>query len=275
MKQEKKHKNRYFQATEIVAGYGKNEILHGVSFEIKPGTLNCFLGANGSGKTTLLKCLANQIPHQGQCFFKEQVLEKKSVRELAQSISYLPQKSGITLSLPVLDVVLMGVNPRLKLLQNPTGEQKEKAKEWIGKVGLLEKINTDYLCLSEGQKQLVLLARMMLEETGLFLLDEPDSALDIPNRYFLMRCLQEMVRKEKKAAILCLHDPVLAMEFCDQLLLLKDGNIIEVISPQEETREKMETAFRKIYGNIALMECFDKKGNKHYSIMGTEGKCKE
>lgn len=108
--------------SHLSAGYGRKEILHDISFTSRPGTITGILGANGCGKTTLLKAIANILPHKGSCLLAENTLESLSARELAKQCGYIPQKSGITIDLTVLDVVLMGYHPDLSLLQPPTAQ---------------------------------------------------------------------------------------------------------------------------------------------------------
>lgn len=258
----------FLEIKNMTAGYGKKEVVHNINFSLYEGTLTCLMGANGSGKTTLLKSIANQLPHQGTCSLEGEVLEDKSVRELAKVVSYIPQKSGIVISLPVLDVVLMGYNAGLKLLEKPGKKQIKRAQDALFMVGLEKEIYHDYLKLSEGQKQLAVLARMMIEDSKLLLLDEPDSALDVPNRFRMMSRIRNMVKDGKKAGILCLHDPLLALEFCDQVVLLKEGSCLEILYPKGDSVEKMEAAFCQAFGKVSLMECFDKEGKRHFSMVG-------
>ena len=254
----------------LSAGYGKKEIIHNISFALETGTLTCLIGKNGCGKTTLMKSVVNQIKHAGTCFLNGENLEYFSVRALARGVSYIPQKSGLGISLPVLDVVLMGYNPVLKLLQHPSKKQVELAKEALAAVGLSEYMKQDFQTLSEGQKQLVLLARTMIEDTKLLLLDEPDSALDFQNRYMILKELKKMVQEGRKAGLLCLHDPVLAMEFCDQLILMKDGECVKLLHPQKDSIEDMEAAFREIYQDVSLEAYQDKNGKRHIAMLWEE-----
>ena len=254
----------------LSAGYGKKEILHNISFSLKPNTLTCLIGKNGCGKSTLMKSVVNQIKHAGTCFLNGKNLEYLSVRALAREISYIPQRSGLGISLPVLDVVLMGYNPVLKLLQNPSKKQIERAKDALAAVGVLELEKQDFQTLSEGQKQLVLLARTMIEDTKLLLLDEPDSALDFQNRYIVLKELKKMVQDGGKTGLLCLHDPVLAMEFCDQLILMKDGVGIQVLHPQKDKIEDMEASLREIYQGVSLVEYLDKNKKRHIAMLWEE-----
>ena len=101
-------------------------------------------------------------------------------------------------------------------------------------------------------------------------MDEPDSALDFQNRYLILKELKKMVQEGEKAGLLCLHDPILAMEFCDQLLLMKDGVCIHVLHPQEDKMEDMEIALREIYQDISLAEYQDKNGKRHIAMLWEE-----
>lgn len=243
-----------YRVENISAGYGKNNIINNISFEVASSALCALLGVNGSGKSTLLKSLACQLKHSGQSYIHNQCIEDLSIRQKAMLLSYLPQKSGIQISLPVLDVVLMGFNPVLKILEKPTKQQKQKAIDALKLVGLESYINKDFLCLSEGQKQLVLLARLMIEETKVLLLDEIDSALDFHNRYEVMKHLKTYITKQNASAVLCLHDLSLALRFADQLIIIHEGCISDIIYPKKDSIEKIQNALSKIYKNIKIIK---------------------
>ena len=268
-------KNTYFEVQNVSAGYGDKEIIHEISFEVEPHTLTALIGPNGCGKTTLLKSMVNLLEYQGDCLLHGEKFKEVSTRKLARKVSYIPQRSGIQISMSVLDVVLMGFNPVLKLLERPNKKQKQRAKDAIASVGLAAYINKDYLTLSEGQKQLVMLARTMIEDTDLLILDEPDSALDFQNRYLILNILKELTMKEEKAGILCLHDPEMALEFCQQIVVMKNGNIIDILHPQTDSLEKMELALRKIYGNVTLNKCVDRKNHTHLVLLWEGNVCEQ
>ena len=119
----------YLSATGITAGYGKQPVIENISFCLEAGCLMGIIGANGSGKTTLLKAICGILPHQGVCTLDETVLEKLSARQIARLISYIPQRSGVSIDISVLDVVLMGFNPQLGLLEHPTKDMKAAAMQ--------------------------------------------------------------------------------------------------------------------------------------------------
>ena len=170
----------FFTVSGLTAGYGGAPVVNGVSFEVEAGSLLGILGANGSGKTTLLKAVCGILPHEGSCVLETENLEKAVLeelppRQLARLCGYIPQRSGISIDISVLEAVLMGFNPRLKLLEYPSREMKEQAREALQAVGLGGREEENYQHLSEGQKQLCILARTLAAGGRLLLLDEPES----------------------------------------------------------------------------------------------------
>lgn len=256
-----------FTADNLSIGYGKKDVLSNISFSLTPGTITGLLGANGSGKSTLLKALCRQLPYKGTCRLKSRMLTDFSLRKLAGAVSYIPQRSGISISLPLIDVVLMGFNPDLKLLERPSPKQQEEARRALVAVGLAGKEMEDYLTLSEGQKQLCILARTIVENTSLLLLDEPDSALDFHNKYRMMQILQRLTHDQEKAALICLHDPNLALDYCDQLLLLKDGRCFTSLLPAADSLAQMQEALSKIYGSVSLVQCRDEQNRTRLVLL--------
>ena len=250
----------HLSVKRISAGYGKNNVIENISFDLDDGTLMGIIGANGSGKTTLLKALCGILPHQGNCTLEDTVLEELSAKQLAKLVSYIPQRSGIPIDISALDVVLMGFNPKLGLLEHPTRKMKDAAMQALEQVGLAGKEETNYLHLSEGQKQLCILARTLVSDSKLLLLDEPESALDFRFRNQMLSLLRSWVASRERSAIVTLHDPALALNFCDKLLLLSDGGVLDIIAPKSDSLDKMEQVLRKVYGPISLQRCHNRKG---------------
>lgn len=243
-----------FLAEHLCVSRGGRLILDDLSFSIDAcGTVTGLLGANGSGKTTLIRTICQTLPHSGTCRLGSLILENRSVRSLARQISYIPQQTGISISMSVLDVVLMGFHPVLKLFEHPSALMREQAREALRQTGMDDFADRDYLTLSGGQKQLTILARTLIENTSLLLLDEPDSSLDFPNRSSMLRLIAAKTAEHKKTTIVCLHSPDLALQFCDQILLLKDGRVSACLHPRTDSDQKMEEAFSEIYGPVRLV----------------------
>lgn len=257
----------YLSVNQICAGYGKHNVIENVSFQLERGCLMGIIGANGSGKTTLLKALCGILPHQGTCVLDKTVLEKLSARQIARLIGYIPQRSGISIDISALDVVLMGLNPYLGLLEHPTTAMKEAAVHALKQVGLDGKVHTNYLHLSEGQKQLCILARTLVSDSRLLLLDEPESALDFRFRYQMLTLLRQWVAAETRCGVVTLHDPSLALNFCDKLLVLKSGGVLGTIEPQRDSLDEMEQMLRQVYGPISLLRCKNRRGKKQIVML--------
>ena len=257
----------YLSVNAVTAGYGRQNVIEHISFDLESGHLMGVIGSNGSGKTTLMKALCGILPHGGTCFLEGAVLENLSARQMARLVSYIPQRSGIAIDISALDVVLMGFNPHLGLLEHPTGKMKEAAMEALTRVGLAGKEETNYLHLSEGQKQLCILARTLVSESRILLLDEPESALDFRYRYRMLAILKQWVSQGTRAAILTLHDPGLALNYCDRLILLSEGSVAGILNPVSDSLTQMEEQLSRIYGDVSLHRCRDHQGMEHLVML--------
>lgn len=243
-----------FSAEHLCVRRGEQLILDDLSFSIeKSGTLTGLLGTNGSGKTTLIRTICQDLPHSGKCRLNQTILEGQSVRSLARQLSYIPQQTGISISMSVMDVVLMGFYPVLRLFERPSALMRKQAYRALCQTGMQDFADRDYLTLSGGQKQLTILARTLVEDTTLLLLDEPDSSLDFPNRSSMLRLIAQTTAIHQKTTLVCLHSPDLALQFCDQILLLKNGKVCASLFPRTDSVKEMEDAFSEIYGPVRLV----------------------
>ena len=250
----------FFSVSGIRADYGTKPVLSDVTFQVESGSLTGVLGANGSGKTTLLKALCGILAHEGTCSLEGTVLEKQTPKQLARLCSYIPQRSGIAIDISVLDVVLMGFNPYLKLLEHPTSAMKMQALHAIEQVGLKGRAQENYQHLSEGQKQLAILARTIASDSRMLLLDEPESSLDFQFRYNMLDLLKKWTKENQRAAVVTLHDPVFALNYCDQLIILHEGKVLGVLHPQMDPLDRTEHLLSQIYGRISLQLCQSRSG---------------
>ena len=257
-----------FTVENLAVRLGDKNILQNVHFTIDtPGQLVGILRANGSGKTTLLRAVAGLLPHTGCCLMDGVPLESLSTRCLAQTVSYIPQQSGISVSMSAREVVLMGCNPRLGMLQSPTAAMCAAAEEALRTVGLADKAEQDYLTLSGGEKQLCILARTIAEDAPLLLLDEPDSALDLANRSRMTALLAQLVHTGGKTALVCLHDPALALDSCDILVVLQGGGVAAVLHPKTDPPAVLQAALAAVYGPLELLPVTDCRGRRRLALL--------
>lgn len=258
---------RFFSVEHLTTGYGKNSVVKDLSFAMDGGCLLGILGANGSGKTTLLKAVCGILPHTGSCTLEQNVLEELSPRQMARQCSYIPQKSGISIDISALEVVLMGFNPWLGLLERPGAAMREEACRMLALVGLEGKEESNYLTLSEGQKQLCILARTLCSRTRLLLLDEPESALDFRFRHRMLEILQDWLVQGERGAIVTLHDPLLALNYCHRLLILSEGRSLGMLSPKSDPLDRMEALLEQIYGRVSLVRLKNRSGREQLVML--------
>ena len=254
------------EVRQLTAGYGGKEVLQGVSFSLMPGELVGILGENGSGKTTLLKSICGIVPHGGSCLVGGTDSRSLSPRALARQVSYIPQQSGISIDLSALDVVLMGFNPQLGLLEYPSQDMKQQARRALREVGLAGREEENYQTLSQGQKQLCMLARTLVSQARLLLLDEPESALDFGGRYRMLTQLRRCLGGHC-GALVTLHDPQLALNCCDRLLLLGGGKLLGEICPKQDSLESMEEKLIGLYGGLTLLRAENRQGLRQLVLL--------
>lgn len=212
------------------------EVLKGVSFSLLKGESLTIFGPNGSGKSTLIKIILGFIkPDEGSVKFEGREILKLKSRERARILSYVPQRPNLTFPLTVFNYVLLGRTPYINGFVRKS--DYDKVLYWMDRVGILHLKDRDFLSLSEGEKQLALLSRVLSQETPIILLDEPLSHLDLRFRTRILKILLE-VKGEGKSMISVFHHLSSVKLLSDRVIFLKDGRILEegvkeeVITPE-------------------------------------------
>ena len=239
----------------VRCGYQHREIVHDASLEVAPGEFCALLGLNGCGKTTLIKAICGLLPtHDGKVMVDGVNCTGFNERQRALKMAYIPQRGSLITGKTVMEVVLMGFNARLHLLDSPGKIHRQKAMEALSRLGMEHLAQRDYSNLSEGQKQMVILARTMVQDTPVMLMDEPDSALDFVNRNLVLGKIRQILHEQGRAGLITLHDPNFALAYCDSLILMKEGNILRRVPLAGAGREQIEEALAEIYGNIRILQ---------------------
>lgn len=243
-----------FCLENLSAAYGDKVVVRNVELKINEGEFCGLLGLNGSGKTTLLHAACGFADMKGACFVEDRCCTGMNERQRARLISFIPQVCSLEGGKTALEVVLMGYNAWLSLLGAPSAEQKETALQALERLECRHLAYEDFGELSQGQKQMVILARCIVQNTPVMLMDEPDSALDFLNKHIVLEKIKHLIKANKKAGLITLHDPNFAMEYCDRLFLLKQGMIVAEIDMIHDNAEEIHRKLSFIYGEIELLK---------------------
>ena len=205
-------------------------VFEDVSFSLPEGEVLSIMGPNGAGKSTLLKCI-NRIhrPASGGIAFDGTDVYRMSRREIGRLFGYVPQDVGGGLDVSVVEAVMLGRTPYIRI--RPTQEDREIVFGAIERLGLEEYAFHSLNELSGGERQRVFLARALVQEPKVLLLDEPTSNLDMRFQQDVMERMRHMSRIQGITIITILHDLNLAIAYADQAVLLKDGTIYASDAP--------------------------------------------
>ena len=228
---------------EVEFGYSSTPVLNDVSLEIGPSQFVSILGPNGVGKSTLIHCI-NKIltPTGGVVKIDDEDVTKISLKEMAKKIGYVPYSSSDTFPLTVVDTVLMGRHPhsRWKSLD----DDLEKVYDMLKLMGIENLAMRNFNELSAGQHQKVMLARGLVQEPKILLLDEPTSNLDIRHQLEVTKILRNLSHEKGIAVIIISHDLNIAAKYSDSMILMHQGTIHSVGIPSEViTEENLRTVY--------------------------------
>ena len=215
----------------ISFSYGQKRILEDITFSAGSGEIVGILGNNGAGKSTLITCI-NRIrePSSGEVLINGQALSGMKGRDIARLIAYVSQRSEAE-ALSVFDCILLGRKPYIRW--NIAEKDIDACRAVIHKLGLehLQLRNMDEL--SGGEQQKVMIARALVQEPSVLLLDEPTSSLDPRNQIETMSLIRKAAKEDGITVLIVLHDLNLALRFCDRLFFMKDGTGFRCCSSDE------------------------------------------
>jgi iron complex transport system ATP-binding protein len=208
--------------------YGAREVVKGVDLDIARGDVLCLLGPNGSGKTTLLRCLAGvSALSSGSVRLEDVEVSRLSAPDRAKRIGVLFQDHTPAFPFAVRDVVVMGRAPHLGLFGSPGGRDFALADQTLERVGLADARHRPYTQLSGGEQQLVLLARTLVQQPDVILLDEPAAHLDFRNQVLALRMIRTLAA-EGLTMVMSTHDPNHALWLRGHAALMKEGRFVAV-----------------------------------------------
>lgn len=218
---------------DLCAGYGPCDVLNSLSITVAPGELWAVLGPNGAGKSTLLKaCMGLLPPRSGSVELLGKPLGGWERRALAQGVAWVPQSSEPEVGYTGLDVVLMGRAPHQRGMALASASDVALARSVLEELQVAHLTERAVETLSGGERRMLLLARGLVQEPRLLLLDEPTAFLDLKHQVDVLTRVRARVR-QGLGVVAVLHDVNLASGFADRLLLLRQGHAVAQGSPAE------------------------------------------
>ncbi|MEC9489424.1 MAG: ABC transporter ATP-binding protein, partial [Halanaerobiales bacterium] len=213
-------------------------VLRGIDLEIETGSFIGIIGPNASGKSTLLKNMSQTLkPESGAIYFDHQLLNDYSSLELAKKMAVVPQDTEVNFNFNVYDIIMMGRHPYQKRWSGLSQEDKKIVKEVMEVTDTLKLKGKLINELSGGERQRVIIARALAQKPDILLLDEPTSSLDINYQGEIYDLLNYLNQEFNLTIITVSHDLNLTAQYCEELLLLKEGRIYAAGPPEKVLTE--------------------------------------
>jgi ABC-type cobalamin/Fe3+-siderophores transport system ATPase subunit len=240
--------NHVIQTENLRVALGGKQILRGIGMTVQSGEYVSIIGPNGAGKSTLMRCLLGMYSYEGSVRIAGRECSSADPKQLAKTVSYVPQTHDIEFPLPVFDFVMMGRYPYFSPLVPAQQRDVDAVERAMEITGITPFRDRTLRTLSGGERQKVYIAAALAQETPVMLLDEPATFLDWKHQAEVMQLLKK-INADCGATILAVnHDLNSAAYWSDRIIALKDGSVLLDGSPSEiiqpaALEELFETAF--------------------------------
>ncbi|MBR3554282.1 MAG: ABC transporter ATP-binding protein [Oscillospiraceae bacterium] len=243
------------EVRDLRFGYGSGEVLRGVSFTAPTGRLTSVLGPNGVGKSTLFRCLLGLMKgYTGSITVDGEDTRRLSARALAKKVAYIPQSHYPSFNYSVFNMVLMGTTSQVSLMSSPGEKQRRAAEEALERVGVAHLRDKGYTNISGGERQLVLIARALVQDAKVLILDEPTANLDYGNQIRVMEQLREL-NTQGYTVVQSTHNPEQAFLFSHNVVAMQEGRVLAAGAPSLVVTEEL---MEKLYGaDIRVCSLYD------------------
>ncbi|ACP32318.1 MULTISPECIES: ABC transporter ATP-binding protein [Corynebacterium] len=238
--------NARLSAHSVSVGYGDTVISRDVTLDIPDGQVTTLIGANGCGKSTLLRGLSHLLPlSAGSVTLDGKKLGDYSSRELATRLSMLPQSPITPAGVTVADLVARGRHPHQSWLQQWSASHSAAVDEAMALTNVFQLRDRPVDSLSGGQRQRVWIAMVLAQDTDIVFLDEPTTYLDLAHSIDVLELVSTLNKEQGKTIVMVLHDLNLAARYSDNLVLMKDGSVTALGSPESTITPQ---ALRDVFG---------------------------
>ncbi len=220
--------------SQLSVGYTPSHpVISDINLELRSGQLACLIGENGIGKSTLLKTLTGFLPKlKGSLLLGNRDIESFSQRELARQVSIVVTQKPDVQNLTIEEIIGLGRSPYTGFFGRLRAEDRKVVDDAIATMGIEKLRGRMIQTLSDGERQKVMIAKALAQETPIILLDEPTAFLDFPSKAETFQSLQRMAHERDKLILLSTHDLELAVRFADSLLEVKKGTL-QAVSASE------------------------------------------
>ena len=220
--------------SQLSVGYSlSHPVISDINLELRSGQLACLIGENGIGKSTLLKTLTGFLPKlKGSLLLGDRDIDSFSQRELARQVSIVLTQKPDVQNLTIEEIIGLGRSPYTGFFGRLRAEDRKVVDDAIATMGIEKLRGRMIQTLSDGERQKVMIAKALAQETPIILLDEPTAFLDFPSKADTFQSLQRMAHERDKLILLSTHDLELAVRFADSLLEVKKG-CLQTVSASE------------------------------------------
>lgn len=202
-------------------------VLHDINLVLEEPGLYCIVGPNGVGKSTMVKCM-NRIlkPTSGQVLLNDVDIQNMKLKEIAEHIGYVPVQTQDVFSMPVIDAILLGRQKANKW--KTTDEDLEIAARVMKMMGIQDLAMRGFNHLSAGQHQKVAIARGLVQQPEMLILDEPTANLDVKHQVYVSELLRAMAIEENMIVLMISHDLNIAAKYAHKIIVMEHGTVVDV-----------------------------------------------
>lgn len=240
------------EISDLYCRYGTSEILRGINLRIESGEFLGIIGPNGAGKTSLIKCILRLNDYDGVIKVDGIDLKNYSLKSLARKISYLPSEIYSIYNYSVYEIICMGRFPYQWFSFELNDCNKGLIEKYLEISGIKYLKDRSINSLSSGERQLVFLTQMLVQETPIMILDEPTVHLDMSHQIKVFEILKRLNTQNKTTVIFVHHDINLTSYFAKKILVLKEGSVFDFGTPREVLSEKSISQIYDLSGDTRL-----------------------